>query len=125
MPVTARSFFTAMNDRGPRPLPPTVHGTLRFDIRHGEHTEHWLVRMADGRAHAEASDAEADCVVTIDRELLERILGGEQRMSSAFVRYAFTIEGHFKLIPAFEWLLPDIVGARHPRQLAQGWRAAR
>jgi hypothetical protein len=125
MPVTARSFFTALNDRGSRPLPPTVDGTLRFDIRHGEDTEHWLVRMADGRAYAKESDAAADCVIAIDRSLLERILGGEQRMSSAFVRYAYTIEGNFSLIPAFEWLLPDIVGARHPRQLAQGWRAAR
>ncbi|WP_326554468.1 SCP2 sterol-binding domain-containing protein [Micromonospora sp. NBC_01813] len=125
MSVSVRTFFTELDGPGARQVPPTVSGTLRFDIHDGDQVEHWLVTMAGGHARAEESDADADCVIVIDRELLERIVNGEERMSPAFVRYAYTIEGNFTLIPAFEWLLPDTVGARHPRQLAQGWKAAR
>lgn len=124
MSTTTQTFFAGVDERQVR-VPPTLAGTLRFDVRFDTHQEHWLVRFADGTAHAEESDAPADCVATIDGPLFERALRGEERLTVAFVRYAFTIEGDFTMVPAFEWLLPDMVGARHPRQLAQGWKAAR
>ncbi|MFV2020672.1 hypothetical protein [Micromonospora sp. LOL_023] len=125
MSVSVRTFFTELDGPGARQFPPMVSGTLRFDIHDGDQVEHWLVTMAGGHARGEQSDADADCVIVIDRVLIERIVNGEERMFPAFFRFAATIEKDFALIPAFEWLLPDTVGARHPRQLASGWKAAR
>ncbi|ROO59132.1 SCP-2 sterol transfer family protein [Micromonospora sp. Llam0] len=125
MSATTEAFFAGLDAGAPR-LPPTIDGTLRFDVRYRDHTEQWLLRFAaGGRVQAEQSGADADCVAVIDGPLFERLLRGEERLTATFVRYAFTIEGDFTMVPAFEWLLPDMVGARDPRQLAQGWGRAR
>ncbi|WFE27754.1 SCP2 sterol-binding domain-containing protein [Solwaraspora sp. WMMD791] len=124
MSATTEAFFAGLG-AGALRLPPTIDATLRFDVRYSDHTEQWWLRFAAGTVAAEQSGADADCVAVIDGPLFERLLRGEERLTPAFVRYAFTIEGDFTMVPAFEWLLPDMVGARHPRQLAQGWGRAR
>lgn|GEM_PF-1955457 len=124
MSATTEAFFAGLDERAPR-IPPTIDGTVRFDVRYRDHTEQWLLRFVAGGVQVERSGADADCVAVIDGPLFERLLRGEDRLSAAFVRYAITIEGDFTKVPAFEWLLPDTVGARHPRQLAEGWGRAR
>ncbi|MFY1632912.1 SCP2 sterol-binding domain-containing protein [Solwaraspora sp. WMMB335] len=125
MSAAARIFFAQVNDNGSQRVPPMMDGSLRFDVHDGGHTGHWLLRMNRGEVRAEESDAPADCVVTIDSGLFDRLLRGEERLDPAFVRYAFTLEGMFPLLLMFRRLLPDTLGARHPRQLAQGWKEAR
>ncbi|MFV2013324.1 MULTISPECIES: hypothetical protein [unclassified Micromonospora] len=124
MSATTEAFFAGLDERAPR-LPPTIDGTLRFDVRYRDHIEQWLLHFAAGGVQAEQSGADADCVAVIDGPLFERLLRGEDRLWATFVRFAFIVEGNIFMVPAFERLLPDTVGARHPRQLAQGWGRAR
>lgn len=125
MSIATRSFFAELNSDSTRQVPPGSNGTLRFDVRDGDRTERWLLRFRDGQVRADLSDSAADCVVTIDRELFERILGGEDGLEPAFVRHAFTVEGLLPLLLSFRWLLPDMTGARRPAQLAAGWARSR
>lgn len=122
--ATTEAFFASVHERDPR-LPPAVDGSLRFDVRYRDHTEQWLLRFAAGRVRAEQSGADADCVVAIDSVLFEQILCGKERLFPAFIRFGLTLEGVIALLPMLNWLLPDMVGARHPRQLAEGWKEAR
>jgi hypothetical protein len=125
MPVATWSFFADVNSDSARRVPPGSNGTLRFDVRDGDRTERWLLRFQDGQVRADLSDEAADCVVTVARQLFERILGGEEGLEPAFVRHAFTVEGLLPLLLSFRWLLPDMTGARRPAELAAGWARSR
>ncbi|MDG4765764.1 SCP2 sterol-binding domain-containing protein [Solwaraspora sp. WMMD406] len=134
MSATARAFFAALDSGASRPVPPGLDGTLRFDVRDDDRDvpdrdvpdrddedrdTHWRLRFHGGQVHAEESDADADCVVSIDSALFDRILRGEERIEPAFIRYAYTVEGLFPLLLGVRWILPDTVGARRPRELTR------
>ncbi|MDG4766857.1 SCP2 sterol-binding domain-containing protein [Solwaraspora sp. WMMD406] len=125
MSAVARAFFAEVNRNGAQRVPPMMDGTLRFDVRDGDQVRHWLLRMEHGDVRSEETDGPADCVVTVDSELFDQILQSRERIDPAVVRYALGLEGMFPLILMFRRLLPDTPGARHPRQMADGWRRAR
>jgi hypothetical protein len=120
MGEAAERFFERIDRLRGEPVLQKVRGTLRFDVRQGPDTEHWLLRIDRGDIQVSRSDGPADSVVTTDSELLEKITRGEENGIAAMLRGAMTVAGDLRLILMLERLFPGPPGARGPRRVREG-----
>ena len=105
-------FFAALKSRGQEPLLRKASGTMRFDIADGKRTERWLVEIRKGDIAVSRRNARADCVVTADRALFERIASGEANALASLLREEVNVEGDINLLVLFQRLLPGPPRAR-------------
>ena len=98
-------FFGALAERR-QPLLATTTGTLRFDLEHGEGTDHWLVAVDRGELRVSGRNAKADCVVKTDRELFGRIMVGRVNPMTAMLRGVVGAQGDLTLLVRFQRLFP-------------------
>jgi ubiquinone biosynthesis protein UbiJ len=115
MGEAAERFFERIDQLRGQPLLRKVRGTLRFDVRQGPSTDHFLLRFDRGDIRVTRSDGPADSVVTTDPELLDRISRGEENGIAAMLRGAMTVSGDLRLILVLERLFPGPHHARGPR----------
>lgn len=111
-------FFTTLAERGHEPLLEKARGTARFDLVHGEQTDHWLVTVEKGDIAVSRKNVEADCVLHADKALFERVASGEVNAMAAVLRGEIGLEGDPELVVLFQRLFPG-----PPARRAQG-RAA-
>jgi len=111
-------FFAALKSRGQEPLLRKASGTLRFDVTDGKRTERWLVEIRKGDIAVSRRNASADCVVTTDRALFERIVSGEANALASLLREEVNVEGDINLLVLFQRLLPGPPRARRRRRAA-------
>ena len=109
-------FFEALDRRGPEPSLEQVEGTVRFDLREDEKTEHWLVTIRRGEVSVSREAREADAVVGSSPALFERVIRGEENALAAMLRGAMTVAGNLQLILKLERLLPGPPDSRGPRR---------
>lgn len=101
-----REFFERLAARRSEPLLQAVTGTIRFDLTADEGVEHWLVHIQEGEVKVSRRKVKADCVVTGDRDLFDRLVTGEVNAVAAVLRNELRIEGQAALLLAFQRLLP-------------------
>ena len=110
-------FFDSLAERGHEPLLEKATGTLRFDLRDGKKVDRWLVAVDKGDIAVSRRNVRADCVVSADKALFDRIASGKANALAAMLRGEMGVEGDVRLLVAFQRLLPGPPrrggGARH------------
>jgi hypothetical protein len=115
-------FFDRVGRNKPNYLPRKFNGTIRFDLRHQQRTEHWYLTICDGDVRVSRERTDADAVVHTDKELFDGMAQGYRGVKAALLRGALTIEGDITLLTAFRDLLPGPAGARDPGVRARARR---
>jgi SCP-2 sterol transfer family len=111
-------FFAGLAERGHEPLLANTKGTVRFDLRAGQKTERWLLSVVDGDLAVSRRNARADCVVSTEKALFDRIAGGEANAMAAVLRGELDVQGNVRLLVAFQRLLPGSPRTRRRRRPA-------
>jgi putative sterol carrier protein len=99
-------FFEGLRARGHVPALEKASGTVRFDLKDGKRTTRWLVSVEKGDVDVSHRNAKADCVVRADKDVFDRIAGGEQNAMAALLRGAVEVEGDGALLLPFQRLFP-------------------
>jgi putative sterol carrier protein len=118
-------FFGALAERGHEPLLEKATGTLRFDIRDGRKTDHWLVTVGKGDLAVSRRNLRADCVVSADKALFDGVASGKTNAMAALLRGAMNVEGDVQLLVLFQRLLPGPSRSRRRRPSAAPARSKR
>ena len=112
-------FFAGLKSRGQEPLLRKASGTVRFDIADGKRTERWLVELKKGEIAVSRRHARADCIVSTDRALFDRIASGEANALAALLREEVNVEGDINLLVLVQRLFPGPPRARKRRRTAR------
>jgi putative sterol carrier protein len=110
MADTTRALFKALAERGQQPLLRSISGTLRFDLKDGERTEHWYVTVNKGDVTVTQNNVPADCALQADKALFEGMASGTVNAMAATLRGDITVDGHVGLLLEFQRLLPGPQG---------------
>jgi putative sterol carrier protein len=94
-------FFEQLATRGYEPLLHETSGTYRFDI---ENNGCWGVVVKGGVVTTTQEAKQVDCVFACDRELLTRMIKGEQNPTTAFMQGRLKIIGDAGLAQMFQRL---------------------
>ena len=100
------SFLNALSRGGTHPLLAKARGTLRFDLRDGERTRHWLVELDRGDVSVSRRRSSADCVVRTDAAIFDGLVTGEVNPLAAFLRGELAVEGDPEFLVLFQRVLP-------------------
>ena len=100
------SFLHALSRGGTHPLLAKADGTLRFDLRDGERTRHWLVELDGGNVSVSRRRGSADCVVRTDAAVFDGLATGEVNALAAFLRGELSVEGDSEFLVLFQRVLP-------------------
>jgi putative sterol carrier protein len=106
MTAATREFFEDLAARRHEPLLRSVSGTLRFDLSRRDGMEHWYVRISDGDLSVSRRRTKADCVLSVDGALFDRMVSGEVNAVAAALRGDIAIEGQPALALVFQRLFP-------------------
>ncbi|MEQ4301471.1 SCP2 sterol-binding domain-containing protein [Plantactinospora sp. B6F1] len=109
-------FFNRIEESGPGLLPTRARGTLRFDIDRGDEVDHWFVAINRGNVLVSREWREADCVVTTDKDLFDKLATGEAQVLAAYNRNDLTVQGSLPLLLTFRRAFPSPPGTRDPRE---------
>ena len=118
MSETTRKFFEGIERHGHERLLKKTNGTIRFDLEHGHEIDHWYVEIQGGAVRVSQRNNDADAVIRADSTFFDRMVLGEAKPLTAWLRNEITSEGKFKFIVLLERLFAPPPGARHPRALA-------
>ena len=101
-----------------------VEGLLRFDLNVGDRVEQWAIHVHYGQITVSRDGAEPDCVVSLDKELADRIATGQANAMSGLLRSDIMVSGDVRLLVLLERLLPGPTGARGPQRVSHSRGAA-
>src|SRR6476620_5437659 len=99
-------FFDALARRGHDPMLGRFKGSVRFDVRSGNRTEHFRVAFKQGDITVTRDEEDADCVVRADRSLLNACAAGEKNIMAAFLRREVALQGDAQSQESFQRILP-------------------
>jgi hypothetical protein len=91
-----------------------VDGRLRFDVHAGDRVEHRAIIVHRGQITVAGEVTDPDCVVDVDKELLDRMAAGQSNAMTALLRGDMMITGDVRLLVLLERLLPGPAGAHGP-----------
>jgi putative sterol carrier protein len=96
------NFFDELGRHKHEPLLAQVTGTVRFDLKKGNRTEHFFVAIKKGDVTVSNANEEADCVVHADRAMFDGFATGESNAMTAFLRREITFDGDPQLLVLFQ-----------------------
>ncbi|MGC4807109.1 SCP2 sterol-binding domain-containing protein [Micromonospora sp. DT233] len=111
------SFFEELDRRGYEPRLAKISGTVRFDLREGAQTTHWLLTIDEGRLAVSQADREADTVIMTSPALFEELATGREHGLAAFLRGDMTASGDVRLVVPVERLFPGPPTSQGPRRI--------
>lgn len=111
-------FFQTLADRKHEELLEKVSGTLRFDLSHGQETDHWMVTVKDGDVSVSRDDTDADSVVRMPRNLFDQLVIGRVNAFTALLRGEASATGDLVLPVLLQRLLPGPPRGEQPRPAA-------
>ena len=118
-----KRFFEGLETYGHAPLLRKANGTTRFEIVDGKKVSRWFVTVDRGDLSvSRRHEAEADCVIRVDRALFEKIASGKVNAVAAVLRGDLAIEGDWRLLVWMQRLFP---GPQRPRRTATAGYARR
>jgi putative sterol carrier protein len=106
MTDTTASFFQDLQDRGHEATLRRVAGTVRFDVVDGDLVDHWLVKIDRGNLAVSRADGPADCVISAEKELFDRLATGQANAMAAVLRGAISVAGSLDLLLAAQRVFP-------------------
>jgi ubiquinone biosynthesis protein UbiJ len=106
------AFFDRLAAEAHVPSLAKATGTLRFDVKDGARMTRWLVAVAKGDVTVSRANRAADCVVRINKSVMDGLAGGEVNALAAVLRGTIEAEGDVELLVLFQRLLPGPRGAR-------------
>jgi putative sterol carrier protein len=113
-----KQFFEELAQREHEPLLARAKGTVRFDIRRDDGTEHYFLAIDKGRVDVSHRNLKADSVIRADGHLFDGMTAGKANVMAAVLRGAVTVEGDLGLAVQVERLFPGPPGSRDPRASA-------
>lgn len=119
MSDATKEFFDELGRRGRERLLRKTTGTIRFDLEHDHGIDHWFVAITNGDVQVSREERDADTVIRTNNAFFDRMVRGEAKPLSAWLRNDITSEGQFRFIVLLERLFPEPPGARHPRTVAR------
>jgi putative sterol carrier protein len=102
MAQTAREFFESLEGRLNASGARDITGAYRFDINGAGS---WRVDLADGKAEVTESSEGGDCVVSMNENVLLRVLSGDQNPMTAFLMGKIKVDGDMGLVMKLKDLL--------------------
>jgi hypothetical protein len=96
-----------------------VDGRLRFDVHVADRVEQKAIIVHHGQISVAHELDDPDCVVDVDKELLDRMAAGQSNAMTALLRGEMMVSGDVKLLVLLERLLPGPAGAHGPRRTSQ------
>jgi len=115
-------FFGELSQHGCERLLKKTSGTIRFDLEHENGIEYWLLSISNANVEVSRDKRDADTVIRTDTAFFERMIRGEAKPLTAWLRNDITSDGEFRFVVLLERLFPPPVGARHPRVASEHWR---
>ena len=100
------SFFDDLQSGGRQPTLSRIEGTVRFDVVDGDRVDHWLVNLDRGNVAVSRTDGPADCVVSGEKALFDRLATGQANPMAAVLRGALAVAGDLDLLMAVQRLFP-------------------
>ncbi len=123
MPDPVTEFFERVGNHDYEPKLAWADGNIRFDVRGGQQTEHWLVTIKRGIFRVSRENQPASVVVSATRPVFERMIAGTENVYAAWLRDELRIEGGNPMLFYAFWRFPPIVpgppGGHHPRSLVE------
>lgn len=117
-----QEFFDEINRLGHDRLLEKAAGTVRIELTHDSNVDSWLIRIDKGDISASAGSGEADAVFRTDREVFDRIAGGETNATAAIARGEVSIRGSSRLLIQLVRLFPARPGTPNRRLVAAAGR---
>ncbi len=118
MADATEAFFADLGGRGHEPLLRKTSGTMRFDLHDGEKVDRWFVSVTKGDITVTRRNVKADCLISGDKTLFERVATGRTNAMAALLRGALDAEGDVQLLVLFQRLFPGPLRARRRRSPA-------
>jgi putative sterol carrier protein len=109
-------FFEALGTRSHEPLLQRAAGSVRFDVRDDDKTDHWRVIVEHGDLKVLHSAGRADATIEGDRSTFDRLFSGRMNVLAAALRGVITIEGDASLLAQFQRLLRSDKRIRQPER---------
>ena len=103
--VTAE-FFERLAERGIVPGFERTTGSVRFDLAHGDQTEHWRVAFKRGAVTVDRAAGAADCVVRTDASTFEELASGRANVMATLLRGRLEADGEPEFLIRFQRLFP-------------------
>ena len=101
-----RQFFDTLPQRIRLQLPTEVWGTLRCDLRTGEHIERWYLTVRE-EVQVSRSDAEADCIMRSDAATFDAVVTGRINVMAAYLSGEIEAEGQIGMLEALQMLIRE------------------
>jgi putative sterol carrier protein len=107
MAETISDFFQKLEDRGHQPLLGHMRGAVRFDVRGDDgDVDQWVVAVERGAVTVSQGNAEADCIISADRALFERLINGEENAMAGVLRGALKCYGDVEMLLTIQRIFP-------------------
>lgn len=108
-------FFEGLSRNGGERVTGKARGTIRFDLEDEQGVDHWIIVVDNGDVQVFRDERDADTVLRTTRAFFHRLVRGEAKPLSAWLRNDITSDGEFRFIVLLERLFPSPRAARHPR----------
>ncbi|HKE63916.1 MAG TPA: SCP2 sterol-binding domain-containing protein [Micromonosporaceae bacterium] len=105
MANATEEFFDELGRRGHEPLVARVHGALRFDVTQHGKTDVYRLIIDGGHLTVSRDPGHADCVIRVDRAVLDGIVSGRMNAMAALLRGALAAEGDPEMMVIFQRLM--------------------
>jgi SCP-2 sterol transfer family len=122
MSETTPEFLQDLAHRGYEPLWRAVTGAVRIEVLDDGSIDRWLVVIDDGDATVSHADGDADCVVQVEKDLLERLARGEAQFMAALLRGEIACHGDMDLALALQRVFPGPSGQERPAPIGRSNR---
>jgi predicted lipid carrier protein YhbT len=100
------AFFDDLRRRGHEDTLRRIEGTVRFDVVDGDRVDHWLVTIDKGDLAVSRANGPADCVVSGEKALFDRLATGQANPMAAVLRGAVSVAGDLDLLLAVQRVFP-------------------
>ncbi|MBM0232612.1 SCP2 sterol-binding domain-containing protein [Micromonospora sp. STR1_7] len=112
--MTATSaFFERLTVAGQDPRFSKVCGSIRFDIRDGDHLEQWRLNIDHGRMQVTKGPDPATTVIRVSAQVAEAMARGEVNGLAAIARGEILVDGDLGLALRIGRLFPRAPGPSH------------
>lgn len=119
MSATTEEFFHGLGRSAHGRLLRKTAGSIRFDIEHDGGVDHWFIAISHGDVQVSRQVRDADLVIRTDRTFFDRMVRGEAKPLTAWLRNDIVTEGNFRFIILLERIFTEPPHAHHPRAFAR------
>ena len=108
----AVGFLRGLGRLGHEPRWAKVSGRARLELRDRERADRWLIAIDHGAVTVSHAGGQADCTISAERELFDRLCRGEANALTAMLRGELVCTGDVDLLYAIQRVFPGPPGAQ-------------